>query len=504
MPVTVRSFLPFRNIDSLIAALAGSGILLAFFHHGGVGVSPDSVTYISVAANLHDHHGPIDFHGDSLVDFPVLYPFFLSGLRTLTGLDYLRFGPALNALLFGILIFLSGSIMERFAFRSKLYKWILLSFIVLSPCLLEVYSMIWSETLFLLLLLFFIFFSRRYFLSHSLGSLILIALVAGLACLTRYAGITILVTGGLFILCDPELRGGRKIRHLLLFGAIAFFLPALNLYHNRSLSGTLAGHRERGIVSFGKNLQDFGSTLYDWLQVPGTHHFLASLIASAWLLLFIAAFVRRLTRKGMDFCYEKFAIAYFIVYAVFILAVATVSRFQSLDSRLLSPLFLPWLWGSTYWIPARLSAHEPVMRKALLALILGLSACCLTGQLLDDRETWDGVKDAGIPGYTENDWQNSETMKFIRGNTEIRYSKLLYSNANDAIWFLGAIPANALPHKDFSRDISRFLARDRVWVAWFNDGVNPDLIGIPLISQYKKTEAVYRFSDGAVYLFTGK
>ena len=48
-----------------------------------------------------------------------------------------------------LIIYLAGIIMEQFEYRSRWYKAAILSCIVLSPGLLEDYSMMWSETLFI-------------------------------------------------------------------------------------------------------------------------------------------------------------------------------------------------------------------------------------------------------------------------------------------------------------------------------------------------------------------
>ena len=130
-----------REWDSLLAALAGFLLIYAWTRHGGIGVSPDSVVYMSTASNIR-HHGVInDFTATPMMDFPAGYPVFLSFIMLLTGLEPMQFAPVLNGLLFALLIFLSGWIMGKFSSPARWYKLILLSIIVLSPCLLEVYSM---------------------------------------------------------------------------------------------------------------------------------------------------------------------------------------------------------------------------------------------------------------------------------------------------------------------------------------------------------------------------
>src|SRR5216684_1657573 len=124
-----------REIDSLLAALAGFLLIYAWTRHSGIGVSPDSVVYMSTAANIR-HHGAInDFTATPMMDFPAGYPAFLSLVMLLTGLEPMQFAPILNGLLFAALIFLSGWMMGRFGHPSRWYKCIVLTIIVLSPCL---------------------------------------------------------------------------------------------------------------------------------------------------------------------------------------------------------------------------------------------------------------------------------------------------------------------------------------------------------------------------------
>lgn len=500
-----RSFLPARNKDLLIAAIAGFIIIYAFTRHGGIGMSPDSVTYLSVAAHIHNHQGLIDFHGDPLVDFPAGYPIFLSAIRWLSVTEPMRFAPLLNGFLFAALIYLIGWLIAASSSRSNGYKWALLAAVVSSPCLLEIYSMLWSETLFLFLLLLFFLFSRRYFLSGATGTLVIAGLIAGLAFVTRYAGISLIGTGGLLLLCDPELRPVRKLRQILVFGGSALLFPAINLYHNLLAGGTLIGKREKGITSFGSNLHDFGSVFCDWLHIPNDHPFLASALGLGWILLFIGVFFSRLRRREGLFSVENIATAFFIVYASFILVSATLSRFQQLDSRLLSPLFIPWLWGSASLVAGWLASHHSTRRRVLFLAVVLAAISLLAGQWLADYETWQDVKDAGIPGYTDDDWRRSATMQFVRKNAVMLQSTTgLYSNAYDAVWFLGDLRADLLPHKDLPGEINRLLVKDRLYVVWFNDGINTDLVDIGLISRYKRLEGLFRFDDGTVYFFTPK
>jgi hypothetical protein len=502
MSTAARSFSPVRNLDSLLAAVAGFIIIHYLTRHGGIGVSPDSVDYISTAENIHDSGRAFNFTGSALVNFPLGYPLLLSTLMTLTGMDPLAFGPVLDGLLFAMVILLSGMMMEGFAFRSKWYKVAVLSIIVLSPCLLEVYSMVWSETLFILLSLLFIYFCQRHFRAPTLSRLLWPALVAGLACITRYAGIVLIATGGLMILLNGGMKPAKRIGHLFFFGLVAYLLLSINLWRNVHLTGTLTGHREKGLESLWVVLRDFGSVIGGWVFGLGY-----AVVGWMIMIVLIVSFVRHFEKRRHYFPYEKIATCFSLIYSAFIIFCASVSRFQQLDNRLLSPLFIPLLWGLTAWIPGVVARERFRIwpRWGVIVAAAALFFFIQQTQIKAYRENWEGIRDAGIPGYTEDDWRHSATMDYVRRQKDsLGTAGSLYSNADDAIWFLTGMHSTLLPHRDFSRDVQALLARDHFSVAWFNDGVNPDLVSIAAISRYKKLARVAAFPDGAVYFFIAK
>jgi hypothetical protein len=187
---------------------------------------------------------------------------------------------------------------------------------------------------------------------------------------------------------------------------------------------------------------------------------------------------------------------------VFILYTATVSRFQELDSRLLSPLFLPWVWGSTSWIPRALKRCPPRLKKAAIGLCLAAAACFIFGEVHAFRENWEGIHYAGIPGYTENDWRNSETMAYVRVHRDsLQQAGTVYSDANEGLWFLGGVRAELIAHKDNAEDIRYMMKEDHFTIIWFNDAINDDLIDIDFMRNRKSLVRELHFKDGSIYFF---
>ncbi|HVW59766.1 MAG TPA: hypothetical protein VHC48_07020 [Puia sp.] len=491
-----------KELDSFIAAIIGFLLIQVWAGHSGIGVSPDSVVYMSTASNIR-HHGAInDFTGMPMMDFPAGYPIFLSSIMLATGLEPMRFAVVLNGLLFGLLIFLSGWMMQRFSNPNRVYKIILLSIIVLSPCLLEVYSMVWSETLFLLLTLLFIRVARRYHLTHSIEAMALLGFIAAVACVMRYAGISLILLGGFLMITDRGTSWSKKITHILLFGLISISLAALNVFRNHLVTGTLTGYREKAVTSLGRNLQYFGSVFCDWLPFFDDPYKYPALVGVVCLLVGLAWWLFRLIRQRNEYSYDQIATAHFLVYGFFLLVIASVTRFQQLDSRLMSPLFIPWLWASSSWIPsvmARVGKHQ---RRWLAAFALAGALCMEYGEWDMYKFNWNGIQYAGIPGYTEDSWTQSPTMDFVKKNLELHKPVPIYSNAYEGIWFFTGMVTDLIPHKDLPWDVRDLMREDHFYVVWFEDALNTDLLTIEDIRKTKHLDTAWRFNDGAVYYFT--
>lgn len=489
-----------KNIDSLVAALAGFTIIFFYTRHGGIGLCPDGVVYTTTAQHVVSSCRLVDFRNYSLIEFPALYPLILSAIMLLTGLQPLVFGAMLNAFLFAIVIYISGWMMERFLYKSKLYKAAILSCIVLSPGLLEVYSMLWSETIFILLLLLFIIALQRYFKTYSRKALIAAAIITAFACVTRYAGITIIGTGSILILLNTKLPVRKRIADFSLFVLISLVLLIINLVRNYIVGGSMTGIREKSLSPLTNNLHDAGTAFYDWLPFFNGNYTGAALCT--FIILCILAFICSwyFFRKKQLVNYEDIAACFALLYILFMVIMASVSRFETLNSRFLSPAFIPLVWSCSNWIVALSKKVRPVKKKWILILGACIFLCFQYGQLAADYETWDGVKDAGIPGYTEDQWKYSPTVLFIQKDSlPFKKGYAIYSDANDAVYFFTHRQGYFLPHKESAAGIRSFLNNQHCYVVWFNDGENPDLVGLDFITKVKKMKLVKQFDDGAIY-----
>jgi len=489
-----------KNIDSIAAGAIGFVIIYFFTRHSGIGVSPDAVSYLSTSRNISTGQGFIEFTRLPLVDFPVFYPIFLTTIHFITGLDPLQFAPVMNGLLFALLLYISGAMMNRFSTSSIWYKWIMLSCFVMSPCLLEVYPMLWSETLFLIFVLIYIITLTQYFQSHELKALLFASFIAALACITRYAGVSLIGTGGLLIIFDFHLRPEKKFKHLMVFSLVSSSLLVINLIRNRLTAGFLTGQRQNGVTPLLDNISYYGSVICEWLPFEKGNYNFSLAIGVLTLALFIILVIAFVLLGRYKHSYESVATSFGFVYSLFIIVSATVSRYQQLNSRLLCPLFIPFVWTISGWFAPFIKKLIPSRR--IWVILIGV--CCAIGfqynQWLADAETWDGVKDAGLPGYTENPFPQSQIVGFLIKNIPmLKTGNGIYSNAADAVYLFTGLPSNFLPQKAFPSQIDKFYAEGAHWLVWFNDVDNPDEVGLKEILQHKKATVVSQFPDGTVY-----
>ncbi|RAJ28553.1 hypothetical protein [Pedobacter cryoconitis] len=492
---------PFKNLDSLFVALIGFILLLTYTRHTGIGISPDSIVYVSVARNIHDYGALLDYTLKPVVDFPVFYPLFLSAASFFSGVDPVAAGPWLNALLFALVIFCTGHLIASFQEKSRFYKLVILLSIAISPAMFDVYAMFWSETLFILLSLLFLIAFRSYLKTRSIVDLLFCALIAAITCVTRYAGITVIATGLMLMVFDRTLEWRKKILHCCLFGFCSVTLLAANLIHNRMVAESLTGPRESGITSLGDNIFYYGKVVCWWLPALDEHPGAYMITAIFLFLIGCAVYLKRAWFSIAYATAENCFAAFFIVYTVFIIGVSTLSHFEQINNRFISPVFIPMLITITCWIPG-LIARLPVLKRRIALVGAGLVLIAFQAhELVKLYGMYQEVKDYGIAGYTDDSWKNSQLSAFLRKHAAVLKPEYeLYSNAAEAVYFNGGLRATSLPHWIEDHDIHDFFCKEGVYVIWFRAVEDPDLLNLAILRKRADVVKQYSFKDGEIYL----
>jgi len=213
----------------------------------GPGIDPDSTVYITTGRSIFLGHGASD-----LVEWPPGYPLLIAGTM-LFGPGAVTASRLVSALCLALCVYPMFKLGHLLGGRLAGYL-SSLSLLLLWPiALVSAYA--WSEMPYMLfslgavLCLTFLGTSaspttRRWFLGGA-------AVLAGMAALTRYIGISVVATGFLVILLDRRLELKRRVVEAVGFALVAIPPVGVWVLRNLSATGTLAGERSestRGIV----------------------------------------------------------------------------------------------------------------------------------------------------------------------------------------------------------------------------------------------------------------
>src|ERR1700743_669026 len=490
-----------KNLDSLIAAIIAYYAIYLYTSYSGVGLSPDSIMYASTATNIQAHGSILTFNKGPLVFFPLFYPFFLGIIQFITRVDPISAGATINSCLFAIVIFTTGWILEKFTSRTRIYKWLILIAIILSPGLLEIYSFLWSETLFILESLFFIIAYAHYQHKHTTKSLFIVALITAISCITRYAGFTIVGAGGLLLLLDNELPIRKKVKHVLIFGFSSISLLVANLVMNRINTGLSTGTREPSITPFVDNLHYFGTVIWDWaaLRTDAADPY-AALMTSLIFIALIGILVWK-TWKGRINSLENIVIVFAVVYGLFIVVSASISRYERINSRLIAPMFIPLLISCTSCVPDVLQLVKNNWTKYELSAVAVLLMLAFEySTVLVDYQRYDDENDFGVPGYSDDSWNKSEFVVYLRQHKNMFKPGIpIYTDADEAVYLFTGMSSTLIPHKYFTNDVQNFYQQKHFYLVWFNILSNPELLSLQDIMKNKKLVKIGEAKEGAIY-----
>jgi len=491
-----------KNYDSAIAGLIGVILIYLYSRHGGIGLSPDSIVYISTARSVVQGGGFYEFEGIPVTDFPIGYPAFLSIILFISRVDLVQSGHIINMFLYFCLIYLSGGIINHISTKNKWVKIPFLFLIVFSPALLGVYTMLWSETLFLVMTLVFFVALHQYGKNKTINTLVVVAIIAGLSCIVRYAGVTLVGAGGLIILLDRKLEIGKKIGHLLLFGTIGISFLLANIIRNILVTGMLMGDREKSLTSFYENIEKYAYVFGDFFYFHSFPVAFVILIGVSFFIFYIYSHIIHIYKTNRYYNYWNICASYFIVYTLFIILSATFSRFEAYNMRLLSPLYLPCLLPFTFVITWMVSKLNGWKKYSLISLFVLLFGGINYFQYKDNSDLYEMAKDCGIPGYAEDCWKTSPIIDYIKkNNSRFKPGTRIYSDGNEAVYLFTGLAADLIPHRESKSENTNFIEeqQDEYYLVWFYDNVSPELLSLDKLLKEHKYIQLASYPEGCIY-----
>ncbi|MCU1268052.1 MAG: rane protein of unknown function [Acidobacteria bacterium] len=465
------TLLPTTKIKTLIIALIGVGgvLLMLAATRYGIGVYPDSTVYLDAARNLAAGSGLRVLSGRTgelipLTHYPPLYSAVLA-LIAEGGTSLVSAARILNATLFGGNIILTGIAIWFYARDSF---WLPVMGSILALTAVDVaggHSIALAEPLFVFLTIIGLLSLARYLERRQRRWVLAAALATALSLLTRYVGVTTVITGCLVLLAaaarlmraetpPPSGRNGRALRRILLdtllFGVIST-LPILSWAVSFRSVFSSAGDRQFAFHLF--SLRQFvsgSSTVAQWfllgkvsggLRVTG---FLIQIVIVGGLIVFLRRGDRvplSVELAGRATMLPQILGGFILVNIVLLVFTASfVDADTVFDSRSLLPVhFATIILGLVVArdIYVRSRAQPARMALVVLAMLLLCSQSLrLAGWFI--RTSSDGQ------GYASRTWIESETIRAVQQQPP---NILIYSNGYDAIHYLTGRSARLIPEK---------------------------------------------------------
>lgn len=440
----------------MLILLAIAAALLAWFGtEAGLGVSPDSIAYLSAAESIVSGRGAMSIDSEGwrpLTHYPPGYPFVLAA--------GLRLGAAprwINILLFPLFILLLPR-EEGTALGAAL--------LLTSVELLTAWYMAWSEPLFLVLLFACFALLVRYLERHELAILLAAALLAASCVLVRYVGIAVVAAGALSILLWAQGSTRMRLRNAALFGAVAMIPIALWLLRNSGATGrSLAVHPLplRTYYDGAQNVWIFLTRGFESIadRIPQNAHVLTGAL---FVLLFAAAGLRE-RRHGA--IVAPLLALFALVYAATFAAVGAFLDAVVFDQRLLLPLTVT---GALLVVVLLMRWTSGAQRPTARVVVLALFAIVL---VLRGRSAFSFITQSRAEGLGFNSvtWKRSPLMARVE---QLPYTASICSNAPDALWLLAAresanlpakySPVTTLPNPRYADELRNGCGE---YVAWF-------------------------------------
>jgi hypothetical protein len=507
-----------RNAIPVLLGLIGVCTIICTTGRYGAGVTPDSVTYISVARSIADGNGIADYFGNRAILKPPLYPIILAAVSLVFRIDPLLSARFVNAILFGLIIWLSAVLFRKHLRSAFPFVELGTVYVLVSPAIVAVSLQVWSDALFVALVLLCLIFSDMYVEKRNAVSLVLLSSSVALASLTRYLGIALVLTGIVHILSSTRRDRLVRIRHLLLFASISIPPIAVCMIRNYSLTASLFAYNPLTLISphltFGDRLTNIyllaRSTLHavrSW-YIPGQIDDLRPALFILAIGLIAAWEYKKRWRKLSSLAMQVHpALLFICVYTGALLL--TDSATGSLETRYISPLFVPTTLLLLVFVKGALrpSLERILPRRAgLLGVVLAVF------MLIDPTEAAMRAMRRQMEkgsGYTGETWRNSETIRYVTEHRELESGCAIYTNGPDAMYLLTGLkaescPTDGLPRQEESKDAAALKgpwpAESGGLLVWFNNLTwRKYQFSVEVLERTGDIVEVAHLSDGSVY-----
>jgi len=441
------------SLPASLLVLSGIGMAaLLLSTRWGIGLSPDSALYIGAARNLLSGNGlSVSSYAEKftpLTQYPPLFSSVLAGIG-LFGVEPAHGVRWLHVLLLAGNIFLVGLMVRTYS-RSRWVS-VLASFLMMTSVAgVKIHSMAWSEPLFIFLELLALFLLAQHFEHQRVLFLVVSAVTAALAFLTRYAGVALVATGALAILLLSKEKWKKRSTDTVLFCLISAVPTALWMIRNLLIAGTTTA-RDIGFhpITVG-HFQSAFNSVSSWL-LPGAIPFArgVSLLIVVALFAFIFLVTLRKGERNQKECGHEGLARLSMLLAIFvgmyglmlIIVISFFDAYMPIDDRYLSPVYVPTLvlvlCLSSYFFSALVKARAVHISLVVFSL-------ALSGLYLAQAISWLTLDYKNGIGYSSRSWKQSKLIAQVKA---LDPKTPIFTNAPDAVYLLTGLPAYMIPRK---------------------------------------------------------
>ncbi|HXH56655.1 glycosyltransferase family 39 protein [Iamia sp.] len=404
----------------------------------GPGLTPDSMNYLSAGLNLAEGHGLRTFRGMALTVFPPGLPTVVAVGQWL-GVSVEWTVRTFNAGAAAASVVLGARLLRNHV-RTPVLVSVATVLLAISPPLLAVGRMAWTEPAFIVASLALVLVLERLATTHRrVAWLVVAGTLVALAFLFRYAGIVLIPTGALAILLGRWRHGWRDaVTSASAFSALSAVVPVAWALRNRGVDGTAMGFRPPSTDGPATVGERFASTLGEWaLPSPapawlqGATVVAALLLLSAGLLLGARAGVALRQRLQVPAAVRLVPLLLFVgAYATYLALAQLATALNPIGTRLMSPLWVPLVVLGTVGLE-RLPLCVPEPRRRLARSVgAGLLVLFVLGQGVAAARDVRAAAVNGV-GYAVPSRLSPDLAAAVR---DLPGEAILYTNDPNGLW----------------------------------------------------------------------
>ncbi|HOE12572.1 MAG TPA: hypothetical protein PLQ35_12350 [bacterium] len=468
----------------------------------GIGLTADSIHYISAANNLADGNGLVEYDGIPQVSWPPLYACLLA-LLSLASIPIPSGARVIHAILFAVILFCSGEIFRRHC-RSRWLVLFAIFMLSVSYSLVSISICMWSEPLFIVLLLLTVLLIPSCFRRQSIRRLLAVSLLTALFCLQRYIGVTLALTISAIILAYwPESSRRKRVVLSVGFLIVSCFPLVLYLIRNYMLTSTLTGYRGSSPNTLYDNIHYLLDGISIWfipVEIP-------LWIREVLLLLFGGA-------AGIHILYKIWqgrrsptrdvqvpVMALFTwIYILTLVALSTTVAFQRIANRFLLPIyvFVVFLFVKSADDLLGHYSHVRLQKTVVSIFLVALSFCWMGYMIPHIHGKVVHHRKCGTGEYNIERWKESDMIRVIQREP---IQGKIFSNAADIMYIFTDRPATMGPFRaETIEEFREKLSKDGPnYLVWFDACRKDYIYNLDEIQSIFALELIRECQDGAIY-----